>query len=108
MADPIPFGSNVRTPAPARWGCLNLEASPILADPCVVEHHYLPGGEMPGFVKVGGDTAELRASQAVIWPAGQTHKLWTTDASMTVLLIHFPGRDMLIPAPEEWRNPAPA
>lgn len=109
-----PFGEGVRMPAPARWGCTNLEATPILANPLVVEHHYSPGGEMrehaageailcvciagQGFVKVGDETSELRANQAVGWPAGVTHKLWTTDSSMTVLLIHFPGQtDFALP-----------
>jgi quercetin dioxygenase-like cupin family protein len=109
-----PFGEGVRRPAPERWGCTNLEATPVLARPLVVEHHYAPGGEMPehaadelilcvcidghGFVKVGDETSELRANQAVPWPAGVTHKLWTAGASMTVLLVHFPGhRDFALP-----------
>jgi hypothetical protein len=123
MIDLIPFGEGFREPAPARWGCTNLDAAPILAEPLVVEHHYLPGGEKHehpageailclciggrGFVKVGDDTSELHANQAVIWPAGINQKLWTTDSSMTVLLIHFPGRQTLTPAPEGWRAPAP-
>jgi mannose-6-phosphate isomerase-like protein (cupin superfamily) len=122
MANLISFGPGCRGPAPERWGCTNLEATPILSEPCVVEHHYGPGGEMHehpggeavlcvcigghGFVKVGSDTSELHANHAVIWPAGVTHKLWTTDSTLTVLLIHFPGRETLTPAPEEWRAPA--
>jgi hypothetical protein len=124
MVDLISFGHGFRGPAPARWGCTHLEATPILADPLVVEHHYGPGGEMHehsanteavlcvciggcGFVKVGSDTSQLRANQAVVWPAELTHKLWTTDSSMTVLLVHFPGQEALTPAPAEWRAPAP-
>ena len=121
MADLISFGEGFRHPAPARWGCTHLEATPILAEPLMVEHHYAPGGEMhehtageailcvciggSGFVKVGSDTSELHAHQAIVWPAGLTHKLWTTDSSLTVLLLHFPGRETLAPA--EWRTPAP-
>lgn len=106
-----PFGDGHRRTAPARWGCTNLQATPILANPLVVEHHYGPGGAMPehaageavlcvcidgrGFVKVGDETSELRGNQAVVWPAGTTHKLWTADSSMAVLLIHFPGREDL-------------
>lgn len=107
MTKPIDFGPTKRRPAPERWGATNLHATPILSDPLVVEHHYEPGGEMrehagsepilciciegQGFVKVGGKTSELTANQAVVWPIGETHKVWTTDTSMTVLLVHFPG-----------------
>ncbi len=109
-----PFGEGQRRPAPERWGCTNLEATPILAEPLVVEHHYGPGGGMrehaadeailcvciagQGFVKVGDETSELRANQAVAWPAGETHRVWTEDHSMTVLLMHFPGqKDFTLP-----------
>jgi quercetin dioxygenase-like cupin family protein len=108
MSITIQFGESTRRPAPSSWGCTNLFATPILNDPLVVEHHYEPGGEMPehaaaetvlcicvgghGFVKVGGDTSELSANQAIVWPSTTTHKLWTHDSSMTVLLVHFPGR----------------
>jgi Cupin domain len=123
MVDLISFGPGFRRPAPARWGCTNLDAAPILEDPLVVEHHYQPGGEMHehsagevvlcvcvagrGFVKVGSESSELHANQAVVWPAGVAHRVWTTDSSMTVLLLHFPGRETLTPAPEEWRVTAP-
>lgn len=40
------FGEGFRRAAPARWGCSNPEAAPILANPLMVEHHYGPGGEM--------------------------------------------------------------
>ena len=113
MSITIRFGEAMRRPAPARWGCTNLLATPILGDPVVVEHHYEPGGEMPehtareavlcicthghGFVKVGEQTSELLANQAVIWPSNKTHRVWTTDSAMTVLLIHFPGLSDLKP-----------
>jgi quercetin dioxygenase-like cupin family protein len=108
MSITIQFGESTRRPAPVGWGCTNLYATPILNDPLVVEHHYQPGGDMPehsapeavlcicvdgnGFVRVGELTSELSANQAVVWPSGKTHKLWTNDSSMTVLLVHFPGR----------------
>jgi quercetin dioxygenase-like cupin family protein len=125
MADPyassmltkVAFGETRRRPAPERWGCTNLWATPIVADPLVVEHHYGPGGAMPehtgaeavlcmcvggrGFVNVGDETADLGALEAVVWPAGETHRLWTTDSSMTVLLVHFPGRTDLTPPSEQ-------
>jgi quercetin dioxygenase-like cupin family protein len=111
MVTKIPFGESAWAPAPERWGCTNLDAAQVLSDPSVVVHHYRPGGEMrehtghdaalcvcvdgSGFVKVGNDEAELSAHQAVVWPKGQTHKVWTTHSSMTVLLIHFPERSDL-------------
>src|SRR5262245_32827272 len=123
MIDLISFGEGCRGAAPQQWGCINLEATPLLSDPCVVEHHYGPGGPLHehapgeavlcvclagrGFVKVGTDTSELHAYQAVVWPAGVNKTLWTTDSSITVLLIHYPGRETLTVAPEEWRAPAP-
>ena len=48
-----------------------------------------------GYVKVGADVSELSAHEAVVWPKDHTHKVWTTDSSMTVLLVHFPGRSDL-------------
>jgi len=44
MINLIPFGEGFRRPAPARWGCTNLDAAPILADPLLVVHHYRPSG----------------------------------------------------------------
>jgi quercetin dioxygenase-like cupin family protein len=110
------FGEGFRRPAPERWSCTNLQATPILGQPLMVEHHYGPGGGMPehaaseailcvciagdGFVKVGDETAELRANQAVVWPAGTSHRVWTAGSSMTVLLLHFPGETDLELGPE--------
>jgi quercetin dioxygenase-like cupin family protein len=118
MSLTIQFGESTRRPAPPRWGCTNLLATPILADPLVVEHHYEPGGEMPehaageavlciciagrGFVKVGDETSELSANQAVVWPSVKTHQVWTKESSMTVLLVHFPRVAEPSPAPESW------
>jgi quercetin dioxygenase-like cupin family protein len=118
----IPFGETARRPAPEHWGCINLSATPIVTDPLVVEHHYGPGGSMPehagdeavlcvcvggrGFVKVGDDSAELGIHEAVVWPTGKTHRLWTTDSSMTVLLVHFPGRRDLKPPAARVAGPA--
>jgi len=107
-------GVGHRRVAPERWGCTNLEAASLFASPLVVEHYYSPGGEMrehaaaeailcvciagSGFVKVGDETSELRANQAVAWPAGKTHRVWTTDSSMTILLMHFLGKtDFTLP-----------
>jgi quercetin dioxygenase-like cupin family protein len=114
------FGEGFRHEAPAHWRCTNLEATRILDHGLMVEHHYLPGGEMDehsapmavlcvciageGFVKVGDESSELYANQVVVWPAGKTHKLWTTDASMTVLLIHFPGQQDLALGPDTPAN----
>ena len=50
-----------------------------------------------GFVKVGEESGPLHAHEAVVWRAGEMHRLWTTDSSMTVLLVHFPGRSDLEP-----------
>ena len=113
MLSKLAFGETRRRPVHERWGCTNLTATLIVSDPLVVEHHNGPGGEMPehateeavlcicvggrGFVKVADETARLVAHEAVVWPAGKPHRLWTTDSSMTVLLVHFPGRSDLAP-----------
>lgn len=118
MTKPIDFGPLKRRPAPPRWGATNLLATPIVSVPLVVEHHYEPGGEMPehaatepilcicisghGFVSVRGKTSKLNVNQAVVWPIGETHKVWTTDASMTVLLVHFPGTSELKAPDPSW------
>lgn len=118
MTAPVGFGPTRRRPAPERWGATNLLATPILSRPLVVEHHYEPGGAMrehaaeepilcvcidgAGFVRVGDETSELRAHEAVVWPSGTTHTLWTAHRSMTVLLIHFPGVTELTPRDPGW------
>ena len=53
--------------------------------------------EGQGFVRVGDQTSDLKANEAVVWPAQKMHQVWTEDSAMTILLIHFPGRSDLTP-----------
>jgi mannose-6-phosphate isomerase-like protein (cupin superfamily) len=110
------FGDGHRRVAPEHWGCTNLAATNLFDRPLAVEHHYGPHGGMrehaadeailcvciggSGYVKVGDETSGLRANQAVAWPAGKTHRVWTEDDSMTVLLIHLPGQRDFAEPPE--------
>ncbi len=46
-----------------------------------------------GFVRIGGpegETAALTAGDAVLWPAGPEHKIWTEDEPMSAIVIHGP------------------
>ena len=40
-----------------------------------------------GFVLVGDVTHAFAAGQAVTWPAGVMHQLWTEDTTMTTLML---------------------
>ncbi|CAN5750687.1 hypothetical protein BH23CHL2_BH23CHL2_02120 [soil metagenome] len=44
----------------------------------------LEGGS---FVSVDGVESEFSARQQFRWPAGVRHKLWTTDQTMTTLMV---------------------
>ena len=41
-----------------------------------------------GWVSLGDEEAELHAGEKTFWPAGITHRLWTTDSEMTTLMVH--------------------
>lgn len=46
-----------------------------------------------GFVRIGGldgETREVRAGDAVLWPAGLDHKVWTEDEPLEALVIDGP------------------
>lgn len=40
-----------------------------------------------GFVSVGTEVSELKVDQTVSWPKGTMHRLWTTTAAMTTLMV---------------------
>lgn len=47
-----------------------------------------------GFVRIGGvngETAPIAAGDAVLWPAGPEHKVWTEDDELHAILIHGPA-----------------
>jgi quercetin dioxygenase-like cupin family protein len=41
-----------------------------------------------GWTSLGDEQAELRAGEKTFWPAGVSHRLWTTDSEMTTLMVH--------------------
>jgi quercetin dioxygenase-like cupin family protein len=44
-----------------------------------------------GFVRLGGEVAEIRSGEKVFWPAGVSHQLYTEDSEMAVLMVHPDG-----------------
>jgi quercetin dioxygenase-like cupin family protein len=47
-----------------------------------------------GFVRIGGPTGETRnvtGGDAVLWPAGLDHMVWTEDESLEAILIDGPA-----------------
>ena len=46
--------------------------------------------EGAGFTSVSGKQAPLKAGERVRWPAGQPHRLWTTDSEMITLMVEHP------------------
>ena len=46
-----------------------------------------------GFVRVGGPNGETRAvaaGDAVLWPAGVDHAVWTEDEPLAAIVVHGP------------------
>jgi quercetin dioxygenase-like cupin family protein len=48
----------------------------------------LEGG---GFTSIAGVAAPLRAGEAIRWPSGQPHRLWTEGESMLTLMVEHVG-----------------
>ena len=48
--------------------------------------------EGTGFTSVGVERPPCSRRNAVIWPAGVPHRLWTEDANMTTLMVERPAR----------------
>ena len=44
--------------------------------------------EGQGWTSLGDELAEFRAGEKTFWPAGVSHRLWTTDSEMTTLMVH--------------------
>jgi quercetin dioxygenase-like cupin family protein len=45
-----------------------------------------------GFVRIGGpdgETREVSAGDAVLWPVGQDHTAWTEDETLEAIVIEF-------------------
>ena len=45
-----------------------------------------------GFVRLGGpqgETAEVSAGDAVLWPADVMHKAWTTEEPLQAVVVHY-------------------
>jgi quercetin dioxygenase-like cupin family protein len=46
-----------------------------------------------GFVRLGGpngETQPIRAGDAILWPAGLDHTVWTEDQSMQAIVVNTP------------------
>ncbi|HEY7030448.1 MAG TPA: cupin domain-containing protein [Thermomicrobiales bacterium] len=88
-----------------------LNGLPILLDrPMIVVAMYVdPHGSMDehsapepvlflvtagrGFVRIGGPTGETRevtAGDAVLWPASLDHTVWTEDEPLSAIVVHGP------------------
>ena len=53
--------------------------------------------EGKGFVRIGGpagETREVTAGDAVLWPAGQDHMVWTEDEPLSAIVIDGPAERM--------------
>jgi quercetin dioxygenase-like cupin family protein len=47
-----------------------------------------------GFVRIGGpsgETREVSAGDAVLWPAGLDHTVWTEDEPLEAIVVDGPG-----------------
>jgi mannose-6-phosphate isomerase-like protein (cupin superfamily) len=47
-----------------------------------------------GYVRIGGPSGESRevsAGDAVLWPSGVDHKVWTEDEPLEAIVIHGPA-----------------
>ena len=46
-----------------------------------------------GYVEVGEERRRVAAGEAILWPAGVTHGVWTEHGPMRVLIVEFAGSD---------------
>jgi quercetin dioxygenase-like cupin family protein len=42
-----------------------------------------------GFISVDSQVSEFAANQSILWPRGALHRLWTTDSTMTTLMVEI-------------------
>ncbi len=70
----------------ARHGRLEPHSAPTTAWLLVIE-----GG---GWVQVGQERARIAAGEAVCWPAGVVHGLWTEGSELRAFVVEFPGGDV--------------
>ncbi len=77
----------------ARHGRVELHAAPGPAWLLVIE-----GG---GWVQVGDERARVAAGEAVLWPAGVLHGLWTEGSELRAFVVEFGvGDDLGASGPE--------
>lgn len=92
------------TPLPFE-GCINVSAKSLLSLPhlSIAMLRFAKEGtihehpadmdvdviclEGAGFTSVGGEQSAIKAGERVRWPAGQPHRLWTTDSEMITLMV---------------------
>lgn len=72
----------------ARHGRLEPHSAPTTAWLLVIE-----GG---GWVQVGQERARIAAGEAVCWPAGVVHGLWTEGSELRAFVVEFPGGDEFV------------
>ncbi len=40
-----------------------------------------------GFAMCGGEVAELKAGESVLWPKGEEHNIYTKNSTMTTIMV---------------------
>ena len=99
-----------------------LNGIPLLLDApvLVVAHYYEPHARMQehsadepilmlalagaGKLRLGGpngETRDIQAGDAVIWPAHLDHAVWTEGEELEVLLVHLPAEREAAAPPED-------
>lgn len=100
------FGPGHRRPDPPQ-GCTAVEAAIIYHSETVhvVELFFHPNGDMwehdaphpilaviiegEGFCKVGSEERLVQGGEALFWPPGVPHKMWTRQSSLRALMIEM-------------------
>ena len=86
---------------PIILGCSNTVVSLYLTPHGEMHEHPAPEPILAiviagkGFMRIGGpagETMEVAAGEAVLWPANTDHKAWTEADSMNLLVFHYEAK----------------